>query len=77
MKTNASWIIQLHSKDDHLVPVSAARFVRDKVSCLLLWELALMTLQLGTIYTEAEDWGHFQDETNPVLYGELSKVLSQ
>lgn len=31
MKTNAEWILQLHSKDDHLVPVSAARFVAEKV----------------------------------------------
>lgn len=32
MKSNAKWIIQFHSKDDHLVPVTEARHVHENVT---------------------------------------------
>jgi hypothetical protein len=31
MKNNAGWIVQCHSKDDHLVPIAEARVVAEKV----------------------------------------------
>ncbi len=31
MKKNADWIVQVHAKDDHLVPVREARFVHEHV----------------------------------------------
>ena len=39
MKQNAEWIVQCHSKDDHLVPVKEARIVAEKVNPLFIMSL--------------------------------------
>eukprot|EP00026_Physarum_polycephalum_P017144 Phypoly_transcript_18261.p1 GENE.Phypoly_transcript_18261~~Phypoly_transcript_18261.p1 ORF type:complete len:242 (+),score=39.45 Phypoly_transcript_18261:62-727(+) len=50
IKQNVEWIVQFHSKDDHLVPVSEARFVAEKI---------------GTEYHELNKGGHFQKSKLP------------
>uniref|UniRef100_A0A0G4HTU0 Uncharacterized protein n=1 Tax=Chromera velia CCMP2878 TaxID=1169474 RepID=A0A0G4HTU0_9ALVE len=48
MRFNAGWIIQFHSKDDHLVPVGVAREVA--------------SLLKPSEYVEQTEDGHFQDD---------------
>ena len=57
---NPSWIVQFHSKDDHLVPYSEARFVSN---------------QIKSDYKEYDDFGHFQEEELPILVEAIQHKL--
>eukprot|EP00696_Hemimastix_kukwesjijk_P019690 gnl/Hemi2/9041_TR3126_c0_g1_i1.p2 gnl/Hemi2/9041_TR3126_c0_g1~~gnl/Hemi2/9041_TR3126_c0_g1_i1.p2 ORF type:complete len:167 (-),score=28.66 gnl/Hemi2/9041_TR3126_c0_g1_i1:176-676(-) len=52
MRANCPAIVQFHARDDHLVPVEAARTV---------------ARELQTDYREFESGGHFQGDTFPEL----------
>ncbi|PRP87934.1 hypothetical protein PROFUN_02671 [Planoprotostelium fungivorum] len=60
MKQNAKWVIQYHSRDDHLVPISEGRKVHEN---------------LGTKYYEQEYDGHFQDDEVPGLLEAIQEKI--
>lgn len=62
MKQNAEWIIQFHSRSDHLVPISEGR---------------LVAKELGTIYHETENDGHFQDPVYPSFLKAIQEKLNK
>ena len=54
--SHSDFIIQFHSKDDHLIPVSEARFVAEKLG-----------KSSHHIYVELENYGHFFKPFQPIL----------
>jgi predicted alpha/beta hydrolase family esterase len=72
MKTNTPWIIQFHSKNDHLVPVACARRVAQGIfgAGFIAGE---QTSQGG--YIESERSGHFQFDSAEWLIEALKKQL--
>ena len=61
MRRNCPWIVQFHSKNDHLVPVKVARDVAQ--------------LLQPTEYVERDRDGHFQGEEYPCFVEVLRRYL--
>lgn len=61
IKKNTNWIIQLHSKDDHLVPIEEGNFVAKS---------------LGSEYHVFEEEGHFLTDEFPQLIEIIKKKLN-
>lgn len=62
IKQNAQWIIQFASTSDPYIPIANAHKIRDN---------------LGTIYYEYPDQGHFSDDVNKMEFPELIEALKK
>jgi predicted alpha/beta hydrolase family esterase len=60
MKKHAPWVLQFHSENDHLVPMSEAKEVAEK---------------LGSEFVISPDDGHFCDDESEVLESALRRKL--
>ena len=60
MKRNCPWVLQFHSRNDHLVPLAEAAYVAE---------------QLGSEFVVSADEGHFCEERSRTIEPELRKKL--
>lgn len=82
MAENVPWVLQFHSRDDHLVPIQCARRVADGLSTAFNGQPVTpgsdaSSLARRSTYVELDQCGHFQEDEESDIWRHVEAQLKR